>query len=194
MIVICIVAFFTNCNNSGGSWSVADQQKGLQTCMGQIEGKLDNATAKKFCSCALEKAMKKWKNYAESEAAPDDDPAGVEIGNSCMLAIQKKGGDDEPGDEPKKGKGLFGGGGWSKSDKEKFMNTCVQNAMNAGADRQRSTAHCDCTLKKIEKKYKSYSDADNNMSKEEMNTIEQECLAGNNNNGDDGGNDDNDDN
>src|SRR5689334_24238534 len=112
MIVICIAAFFTNCNNSGGGWSVADQQKGLKACKDQLEGKLDDAQTKKFCSCALDKAMKKWKTYAESEAAPDDDPAGMEIGKSCMLAIQKESG-DEPGDEPKKGKGggLFGGGG-----------------------------------------------------------------------------------
>ena len=206
LIIVCIATLFINCNNNGGlgggGWSAAEKQKGLKACMDQIEGQLDNATAKKFCNCALEKAMKKWKTYAESETVPDDDPAANEIGRSCMTAIQGGGGgEDNPEDNgggkgKKKGGGLFGGGGdggeqWSNADRQKFMNTCLQNAMNAGADRQTSNAHCECTLKKMAKKYSSYADADRNLSKEEMNTMEQECIAENNNGGNDGNDDDN---
>ena len=38
----------------------------------------------------------------------------------------------------------------------KWMDSCAQNGMNAGANQQASTAHCECTAKKIEKKYASY--------------------------------------
>jgi hypothetical protein len=191
MIVAFILALFTNCNNSGGltaKWSSEDRQKGLKSCIDGAEGQLDEATVKKLCNCALEKAMKKYKTYDEADAAPEEEKE--QWGLSCRKTIQGGGGDD-PGDEPKK---VVGAGGWSKSDNQTFMNTCLKNAMNAGADREKSTTHCDCTLKKIAKKYKSYSDADRNMTKEEMNTIEQQCIAENNNNGNEGGNDNNDDN
>ena len=196
LIIVCITALFTNCNNTAGSggWSSQDRQKGIKKCM---EGapQLDEATAKKLCNCALEKTMRKYRSYDEADEKVSDEE-GSEIVQGCWKTIQGGGG-DEPGDDNKgKGGGLFGGGDsegdWSNSDEQKFMNTCLQNAMNAGSDRQTSTAHCQCTLKKIQKKYSSYAEADQKMTREQVNAIEQECNAGNNNDDyDDGGNDDN---
>ena len=69
-----------------------------------------------------------------------------------------------------------GGVSWSTADQQKFMNTCLQNAMNAGGDEQTSKAHCNCTLGKIANKYKSYAEADAKMTADELSTLEQECL------------------
>lgn len=96
-----------------------------------------------------------------------------------------------------------GGGGWSSSDQQKFLSTCVQNALNAGADQQTSNQHCNCTLQKIAAKYASYDEANNKLTSEEMNTLEQQCiqertggggLGNDGGNGDNGGNNDNGDN
>lgn len=92
-----------------------------------------------------------------------------------------------------------GGGGWSNSDQQKFLNTCLQNALNAGADQQTANTHCNCTLQKIAAKYASYDDANNKMSSQEVNAMEQQCIQERNGGGggfgngggNDGGNGDN---
>lgn len=186
LIFFFTMTLFTACNNNSG-WTTAERQKGLKACMDETAGKLDDATAKKFCSCALEKAMRQWKTYAESENAPDDDPAGVEIGRSCLAAIQ---GGNDPEEGKKKGGGLFGGGGWSKSDKNTFSTQCQQNIEATGYSEGKARQLCDCILKKIEKKYSSLDDANEKGGEAAGTKARQECEEGGNDDGN-GNNDDN---
>jgi hypothetical protein len=175
LVIVGIALFFAGCNNSSG-WSAADRQKGTKLCMDEVAGKADDATTKKYCNCFLEKMMQKYKTYAEADKNGTE-ADGTKMGEICLQEIQA-------GDQKDKKGGILGGGGWTDADNQKFMNTCLQNAMNAGADQQTSKAHCDCTLKKIQKKYKSYDDANQKMTTTEMTSMEQECVQeqnGNNN-------------
>jgi hypothetical protein len=191
------IILFTNCNNNKG-WSLAGQQKGLKACMDQVEGKLDGDKAKRFCSCALDGAMKKWKTYAESEKAADDDPAGVEIGKNCMAAIQ---GGNDPEAPKKKGGGIFGGGGddentggkkkvtdedetggggtgngWSKTDETTFFSQCKTGLVEQGYTSSRATNLCNCFLQKIEARYSSVKDANERGGEAAGAKAMKECL------------------
>lgn len=196
LIIVCIIALFTNCNNTAGSggWSSQERQKGLKLCMDEVEGKIDNATGKKYCNCVLEKAMRKYKTYDEAQAAPDEE--GVELAQACANVLQGGGGDD-PGDEPKKGKGggLFGGGGWSKSDKNNFLTPCTNSMVNQGYSAPQAKQLCDCALGKLEKKYTSLAEADKKGGEQAGAATMQECMTGNmNDEYDNENNDNNDDN
>ena len=183
LILLCTVTFFVNCNNNGGGWSSQDRQKGMKRCMDEAGVNLDETTAKKYCSYVLEKAMQKYKSYADADKGSEEE--GKELAQGCAKIVQ---GGNDPEDESKgkkKGGGIFGGdgdedGGWSNADKKKYMNECIPAAVNTGVDEQRATTYCNCTLKKLEKKYKSYSDAQNNMTQTELTKIQQECAAGGN--------------
>lgn len=132
LILVFTAILFANCNSNKG-WSAADKQKGLKGCMDEVEGKVDNDVAKKYCNCALEKAMAKYPTYAAAEKGTDEE--GTKIAMSCAKELglktnggggdedvmeegggKKKGGlfgggdDEETGGGKKKGGGLFGGG------------------------------------------------------------------------------------
>ena len=52
--------------------------------------------------------------------------------------------------------------GWSSTDRESFLQTCVGTASNkAGPERARE--YCDCMLKKLERKYATYADANTDL-------------------------------
>jgi hypothetical protein len=184
LILLFAIIVFANCNNNKG-WSVADRQKGLKGCMDEAKGSLDEATAKKYCSCVLEKAMQKYKTYAEAENGSEED--GKLLAQGCLKIVQ---GGNNPDDDNKgkgKGGGIFGGGGddetggWTSADKKKFLDECGPSAVNAGVDQQTAKTYCDCTLKKIQKIYKSYNAA-MKMTSDELTTIQQECAEGARNN------------
>jgi hypothetical protein len=156
-----------NNNNMGGTgaWSKEDEDKWMNICA-------TNPNNRELCSCVLQKLEKKYASYDEMNTKGTQEE-GQQLGLQCK--------------EEMNGNGLNNNGGmgsaWSADDEQKFMNTCVQNAMNAGADRQTSTDHCNCTLKKIEARYHSYDDANTNMTKQEVDAIEQQCVqerSGNN--------------
>lgn len=186
LILLLTITLFTACNNNkgprglnGGGWSAAEKQKGLKMCMDEVAGKVNDDLAKKYCSCVLEKAMEKYPTYAAADAGTEED--GMKLAQACAGTLQNGGnlggqeeGMNEGGGE-KKG-GLFGsGGGWSNSDKQRFMTECVPSAVNSGVDQQTANTFCDCTFKKIQKLYKSYDEAQNKMTTDALTTIQQEC-------------------
>ena len=188
LFVLCATIVITSCNNSGG-WSAAEKQQSSKACMDQVNGKVDDATAKKYCSCVVEKMMQKYPTYAEANKNGTEED-GIKIGQACAAELKLNGGNNNNNNNNGINGGLGGGlengggGGLSSADEQKFMNTCLQNARNAGGDEQTANTHCNCTLKKIEKKYSSYDEANRKMTKEEMNTIEQECVQERTNNND----------
>ena len=184
LFVLIAVTTLAACNNSAG-WTDAQKQKSAKACMDEVQGKVDDATAKKYCSCVVEKMMQKYPTYAEAEKNGTEED-GIKIGQTCAteLKISKRNneGDNNGGLNGGLGNGLGGNNEWSDADKQKFMNTCLQNARNAGADEQTSNTHCNCTLEKIMKKYSSWDEANRKMTKEEVDAIEQECIQERNGN------------
>jgi hypothetical protein len=187
LILFFTIILFSNCNNKK-SWSTAEREKGMKLCMDQSEAKLGEKDAKKLCTCLLTKAMSKYSTYQAADDAISDEE-GTKMTQACVKEIGLKvagegGGEEdvtEEGGGKKKG-GLFGGGadeegGWSSTDKRKFLDECTPSAVNAGVDQQTAKTYCDCTLKKIQKKYKSYNAA-MSMTSEELATIQKECAAG----------------
>ena len=177
LFVLIAVMTLAACNNSSG-WTSAQKDEAAKSCMKEVEGKVDDATAKKYCSCVVEKMMQKYPTYAEANKNGTEED-GMKIGQACAAEMNLNKGNnngDNGGLNGGLGNGLGGGDKWSDADEQTFMNTCLRNARNAGADEETSNSHCNCTLQKIEKKYKSLDEANRKMTKEEMNAIEQECI------------------
>jgi hypothetical protein len=179
LVALCVVVSFVNCNNNGGGWSVQDRLEGMKLCTEGVGGKLDDATTKKYCSCVMEKAMQKYKSLAESNKASEEE--GTMLGQSCLKVIQ--GGGTDPGDEGKikKKDGLFGGGGWSKSDQENFMSPCSNSLVNKGYTSSQARQLCSCVLEKLEKQYSNLSEADTKGGEQAGATTMQECMTENQN-------------
>ncbi len=153
-----------NNNNIGGTgaWSKADEDKWMNICA-------TNPNNRELCSCVLQKLEKKYASYDEMNTKGTSEE-GQQLGLQCKEELNGNGFNNTGGI----------GGAWSTDDEQKFMNTCLQNAINSGADRQTSTDHCNCTLKKIEAKYHSYDEANTKMTPQEVSAMEQECNANNN--------------
>ena len=66
--------------------------------------------------------------------------------------------------------------GWSKKEKDKFLDDCVTTATN-NVGRTRAEEYCSCMLGKIEKKYSNYNEANTQMSKTELNRMAAECNS-----------------
>lgn len=185
---------FISCENKGGKWSQADEQQWMQVCTGQANN-MDAATSKNYCSCMMEKLEQKYTSYADmNQKGTYED--GVTLGKACLQSINRGG--NVNNNNGNGGGGLGGGNNngaaWSANDEQKFMGTCIQNATNAGADQQTATAHCNCTLKKIQAKYSSYDEANTKMTTQQVTAMEQECNDNNNgagNNNDNGNNNNN---
>lgn len=176
LLVLITVMTLAACNNGG--WSAAEKEKSTKACMNGIEGKVDEATAKRYCDCFVEKMMQKYPTYAQADKNGTFEE-GIKIGQACAGELKLNKGNNEGDNGGGLGNGLGNGltdNSWSDEDKQKFLNTCLQNAKNAGADDQTSNTHCNCTLNKIMKKYSSWDEANRKMSREEVNAIEQECI------------------
>ncbi len=199
LIFLFAMTLFAACNNNKG-WSIADNQKGMKRCMDEVEGKVDDKTGKKYCSCVLEKVMAKYPSFDVADDKMTDEEV-TKLGQACAKQLKIGGGDmgneDEDVMDGKKGKkkgGLFGGddengggGGWSAKDKNAFISPCTDGLVQQGYTRAQARQLCNCAIEKIEKKYSSLQDADQRGGESAGSKAMQECLTA-------GGGDDNDDN
>ncbi len=166
-----------------GRWSKNDEDQWMNMCA-------TDPNNRALCACVLQKLEAQFASYDEM-----NQKGTQELGQQLAQQCQQEMGN---GGAMNKGGGITGGGGaWSNADEQSFLNTCQTNATNAGADRQTANAHCSCVLKKIEAKYRTLNEANQKMTSQEVNAIEQQCLqertGGNQGGGFDGyGNDDDD--
>ncbi len=158
-----------NNNNGGGGWSQEDKQKIMNECVNHVAVNFDNASKQKFCNCFVGKMMQKYANYNELDRNTTIEE-GKQVTQDCVNELNINEGNINN----------HLGTTWTNDDEQTFMNTCLKNAMNSGADRQTATSHCSCTLKKIEAKYQSYNEAYQKMTPTEVTQMEQECNANNN--------------
>lgn len=180
-----------NGGGMGGNWSADDEQKFMNTCLqNATNAGADRQTANAHCNCTLKKIEAKYSSYNEANTKMTTQEMN-QMEQDCNA--NNNGGGNGNGNENGNGNGNGGGvigggdnnnmgGAWSANDEQKFMNTCIQNATNAGADRQLANTHCNCTLKKIEAKYHSYDEANTKMTTQEVNAIEQQCIQERNGN------------
>lgn len=190
-IILSLLAsmlIITACKNG---WSVAERNDFVNTCANAAAPNMGQEKAKAYCSCMQQKLEAKYPNSKDANKAINapgamQTPEMTALVQNCLNGGNANTNNNNPLGNPG---GILGGnnnnnantgGAWSADDEQKFMNTCLQNAMNAGADQQTSNAHCNCTLKKIEAKYKSYSEAEQKMTPAEVNQMEQECNTNNN--------------
>ena len=172
------IVFFSNCNNNvggGGSWSSNDEEKWMHQCADPLVGQLGEEVADNYCKCILVKLEKKYANFDQMNTRGTLEE-GKAMGKECEGEITgaKKQGEENNG-------GILGGmSGWSNEDRQRYMNECVPSAVNTGTDEQTAQTYCDCTLKKLEKKYKNYAEAQRNMTQDEISAIQQQCREGQN--------------
>jgi hypothetical protein len=168
LVIVCIAFLVTNCNNNSG-WSAADRDKGMKSCLDGVAGKVDDATAKQYCSCVLGKIMPKYKTYDEADKALTEED-GRKVGLECTQEIQNG-----------KDKGVLGNkkaGGWSKQDEDKWMSSCIKVQPE---DNQQSRALCSCVMQKAEKKYSTYEEEERLGTADEGRQWSQECANGGDN-------------
>lgn len=169
--LLAIISLFFSCNNNTKGWSAMDKNDFIKTCVQGATVSMGEQTAKSYCSCMQQKLEAKYPNVNDANKLGAQSPDMLEMARGCLGL----GGDNNNGTNTNVNDNMSGGE-WSDADVQKFMNTCIQNAKNAGGDEQMSNQHCDCVLKKIQKKYKSYAEADRTMTKAEVDALEQECV------------------
>jgi hypothetical protein len=192
LLLACLVILaFSNCNNTAGGWTSQERQKAMSGCIESATtaggGNLDENAVKNYCSCILEKAMKKYPTYAQAEKGSEQD--GLKLASDCKEALT--GGGNTTGDDDNNGKkkgGLFGGGGtggeWSMADQNNFVNPCAAGLVAKGYDQDQARQLCNCALGKLQKKYSSLRQADTQGGAEAGRAAMQACLNDQN-----GGND-----
>lgn len=167
-----------NNNNQAVAWTADDQQKFMTTCVqNAMNAGADKQTSTEHCNCTLQKIAAKYANYDEASNKLTKDEIGA-MEKECNENNNKIGNNNNnnPGGVIDGGNNNNRAAAWTAADQQKFMKTCLQNALNAGADQQTSNAHCSCTLQKIAAKYASYDEANNKMTSEEVNAMEQQCI------------------
>ena len=164
-----------NGGNTGGTgrWSKDDEDRWMNMCA-------TDPGNKALCACVLQKLEAKYANFEEMNTKGTQEE-GQQLAAQCRQEMGNGGNN--------RGGGL-GGSTWSAADEQSFLNTCLKNATNAGADQQTSNAHCNCVLKKIEAKYSSLNEANRKMTTQEVDAIEQQCIQERNGGGGGFGNDD----
>ena len=85
LCIALIAIFFTQCKSDQG-WTASEKEKTIKTCMEGMEGKLNSTVAKNYCSCVLEQAMKKYKNYADLDKRGTEEE-GRKMGMSCISEL-----------------------------------------------------------------------------------------------------------
>ncbi|HYM94999.1 MAG TPA: hypothetical protein VET23_12715 [Chitinophagaceae bacterium] len=173
---LALVSILAACKPNG--WSAKDKNDFISTCAQSAAAAMGQDKAKSYCTCMEQKLEVKFPNSQDANKSLNT-PGFMETPEmQAMVQSCLNGGNGNINNNNNNNIG----GAWTNDDEQKFMNTCVQNAMNAGADRQTSTDHCNCTLKKIEAKYHSYDEANQKMTKDEVTAFEQECIQERNNN------------
>jgi hypothetical protein len=189
MTLLFAVILFANCNNNKG-WTADEMQKSLKLCMDGVEGKLADKEAKKFCSCLMEKATRKYPTYEAADKAITNEE-GKMMGQACVkeLGIGGDAGDEglEVDPEKKRG-GLFGGGGdddiiekrgggWSQRDKNAFLSPCQDGLTDKGYSTAQARQLCSCALEKLEKRYSSLSEGNDKGGEAAGTKAMQECAG-----------------
>lgn len=164
------------------SWTKSDRNKFMDDCT-------TGGGTEQLCSCVLGKIEARYASLDEANRKGGEE-MGKKLATECL---NDNGGDDDYnynkgnskddnyGDDDDDDNDNRGGGSWTTADEQAFLNTCFRNATNAGADEQTSKSHCNCVLKKVEKKYRSYDEANRRASKSEIDAMEQECIQERNN-------------
>lgn len=158
-------------NNDEGGWTSEEKQKALRDCVDAMENKVDENTARNYCSCVLEKTMQKYSSYEKADAMATE-AEGESWGRQCQgeLTNNRDNNNDRNNDRNY-------GVQWSGNDETRFMNDCESSArQNVSA--QRATQYCDCMLQKVKKLFSSYAEADKGllqMSKDELNSMVEDC-------------------
>lgn len=154
-------------NTSTGNWSPADKQRALKECMEGVGDQVDESSARNFCSCVLEKTMKKYPSYEKADAMATE-AEGQAWSQECKAELTNNGNDNNNNNN---------GANWSRTDENRFMSDCEGTArQNVGA--QRAREYCDCMLQKVKKIFSSYVEADRGllqMPKEELDAMVNEC-------------------
>jgi len=196
LFFLITITSFIACNNSNG-WTAAQKNDFINSCSQSAAANIGQEKAKAYCTCMQQKLEAKYPNYQEANKNINAPGAMQTAEMQAMVNGCLNGGNvnnNNNNNNTNNPVGTVGGnnnnnnnnmgGGWSDADKQKFMNTCVQNARNAGGDEQTSRAHCECTLGKIEKRFNSWDEANQKMTAAEVTALEQECNQeqnGNNN-------------
>jgi hypothetical protein len=151
-IVLFVTILIAACNNSSG-WSSADKDKAAKACMDQVQGKIDDATAKKYCSCVLDKMMQKYPTYAQADKQGTEEE-GMKIGQACAMELKI-------GNQGNNNNGGLGGGlgngntsNWTQEQFQQYVQGCSGTAQQAqGMTPQQANAYCECMTKKVAAKY-----------------------------------------
>lgn len=64
--------------------------------------------------------------------------------------------------------------GWSKTEKNQFMNTCISTASKR-VSQSRAEEYCSCMQEKIERKYPDYNEMNSKMTSTEVNDLAAGC-------------------
>src|ERR1044071_3953652 len=150
-ILILSLGFLFSCNNKGGGWPSADENKWMNSCMGQM-GTTPNA--KDICSCILQKAEKTFPTYQQEETQGTEQQ-GEQWARECMNASggNKGGGmfnnkdnnnnnnnnnngnngDENGNNNNNNNNGNTDGGerGWTNAQRNQLINECTPSAEQA---------------------------------------------------------------
>lgn len=120
-------------------------------------------------SCNNDKSSK---NDRDTKSTTKDDYRDNDTKNSDE---EDKKSDDDSKDDSKKTTGTR----WTTSEETKFINECVGSA-EPNVGRARAEEYCDCMLKKMERLYSSYNEANTALmgsSQDEINQLAAECNS-----------------
>lgn len=120
-------------------------------------------------SCNNDKSSK---NDRDTKSTTKDDYRDNDTKNSDE---EDKKSDDDSKDDSKKTTGAR----WTTSEETKFINECVGSA-EPNVGRARAEEYCDCMLKKMERLYSSYNEANTALmgsSQDEINQLAAECNS-----------------
>ena len=85
IFLVAVVLSFTACKPKGWTESQKDQTK--KGCLDGLAGKVDKDFASQYCSCMLDKVIKKYPNYEDLDKKGTE-AEGKEIGLSCITELK----------------------------------------------------------------------------------------------------------
>ena len=189
ILILLTLGLFLSCNNKGGGWPAADENKWMNACMGQMG---DRANGKEICSCILQKAEKTFPTYQDEETKGTE-AQGTQWAQECLNATgnQKGGGgvlnnnnrDNNNGNNNNNNNNNNNGGitggerEWTDAQKNQFVNECTPAAEKAqGLSNEDAHSYCSCMTEKIALKY-SFDEA-NRLTQADLGTPEwQQAMA-----------------
>ena len=102
IIFLAVIVFsFTACKPKG--WTESQKEQTKKGCLDGLAGKVDNDFASQYCSCMLDKVIKKYPSYSDLDKKGTN-AEGKEIGLSCIAELKlvpKPANDDSMSDSTK---------------------------------------------------------------------------------------------